>query len=157
MVRILMLNCGASSTYKPEYAFQALARIAILPLMKSLWRSPLGLTSGEMYPAATRSRTKPRAALYSSVSMSFTSLPPESSRQLFGARKTPWNHNMEYGPVVVSLVTPSAHLPASGRVSCLHRFLKSSAVFGGVAPIWSSRFCWTYMGQPVMDRGMGTP
>src|SRR5262249_30708527 len=79
------------------------------------------------------------------------------SRQLLGARKTPWNHSIEYGPVVVSLVTPSAHLPASGLVSALHRLVKSSAFLGGVAPIWSNRFCWTYIGQPVMERGIGTP
>src|SRR5262249_51711587 len=97
-----------------------------------------------------------RAALYSSVSMSLVSFPPASRRQLLAARKTPWNQSIEYGPTVVSLVTPSAHLPASGLVSALQSALKSSAFLGGLIPAASSRFCWTYIGQPVIDRGIGT-
>src|SRR5258708_21589999 len=127
-----------------------------LPLYWLLFRSRLVLTSGEMWPAAVRSRRKPRAGLYSSVSMSFVSLPP-SKRQLLGARKMPWKNHIAYGPAVLSLVMPIAQRLACGLVKALHKRLKSSAVLSGPTPAASTRFCWTNMTGPVSERTTGMP
>src|SRR5262245_39026672 len=89
--------------------------------------------------------------------MSLTSLPPGSRRQLLGARNMPWKIHIEYGPEVLSLVTPIAHLLFGALDSALHRRLKSSAVFSAPTLAWSTSPWFTSRTGPVSGCTVGIP
>src|SRR5919197_974812 len=74
--------CCQKSTYELPWPSSDTANF--LATKDSRERASVG-ESGWNKPALKRSRTKPIAALYSSVSRSLTNLPELSRRQLFGA------------------------------------------------------------------------
>src|ERR1051326_3789791 len=89
--------------------------------------------------------------------MSLTSLPPDSTRQLLGAPNMPWKIPLEYGPEVLSLVTPIAQRLFWAFERALQRRLKSSAVLSGPTLAWSIRPWFASMPGPVSGCTVGTP
>src|SRR6187401_586067 len=111
--------------------------------MKSLLLDRPSGVSGCQAPAAQRSRAQPTIALNSSVSQSLTSLPLDSSFQLFGTLKTPDRKPPELSPKLAGPASPQRL--SWGRVTATSIRLSSSASLGALAigsPAFSKSSGW---------------